>query len=135
MKSFKKKLSALFSSKSIEPITKEIVIQKKTLVLGFFDRGNLGDEAFKTAYSYLFPNCVFKSIDDTQEIGKDVSAVILAGGDLCNEYFMEKVKILLQCYMGPCYAFSIGIPYRICIHYLSMFDNVILRSKQDLTDV
>jgi hypothetical protein len=136
MKTFKKTLSSWFANtKEIEPLVKDIVIQKKILVLGFFDRGNLGDEAFKLFYSDLFPHCLLMGIDDIQEIGKDISIVIIAGGDVCNDYFMPKIERLLKNFMGPCYAFNIGIPYRSCMHYLTLFDHVVLRSKQDLQEV
>jgi polysaccharide pyruvyl transferase WcaK-like protein len=108
--------------------------REKLLILGFFNRHNVGDEAFIPAYKILFPDkdLIFKCIDDIHEIQNDVTAVIIGGGDVINDYFMEKIKMLLLTYNGPCYAFSVGIPYTSQSNYVSLFDHVVVRSKQDI---
>jgi hypothetical protein len=107
---------------------------EKYLMLGFVQRGNSGDEAFIQPYKILFPDTilVFKSIDDTEEIPSDISVVILIGGDVINDYFCMKIKDLLETFNGPCYAISVGIPFVSQAKYTSIFDHVILRSKQDI---
>ena len=107
------------------------------LLLGFFSRGNVGDEAFVKPYSILFPekHLVYQCIDDVICIPNEVEAVIVAGGDVINDYFMLKLKDLLVSFHGPCYAFSVGISYLSEKKHTELFDHVVLRSKQDLNEV
>lgn len=112
--------------------------RRKFLMLGFYDRGNLGDEAFKTMFPLYFRylgifdvECVFASTDDVDVIPKDVAAVVMAGGDTITPYFMEKVKRLLWKYTGPFYGISVGLPYDDDVKYLKMFDHVFVRSQYD----
>lgn len=111
----------------------QLVTKDKYLILGFFNRGNLGDQAFIKPYQLLFPDVglIFLSIDDAHEVPKGVSTIILAGGDIINDYFMKKVRALLQKFTGPCYAFSVGVPYDAEAKYATMFDHVITRSLYD----
>jgi Polysaccharide pyruvyl transferase len=109
----------------------------KYLILGFFDRGNVGDEAFIPPYKVLFPDAdlTFLSMDDAETIPADTTAVIVAGGDVINAYFVRKLKLLLQSYNGPCYAFSVGIPYISEKNLGEVFDHVVLRNRQDVDAV
>lgn len=106
---------------------------EKYLVLGYFNRGNLGDESYMTAYKNLFVNVglVFASIDDTERIPEDVSLVIIAGGDIVNPYFIPKIKEILKDWGGPCYAFSVGVPFEADVKLINLFDHVVVRSCQD----
>jgi polysaccharide pyruvyl transferase WcaK-like protein len=106
---------------------------EKYLVLGYFNRGNLGDESYMVAYKHLFPNVqlVFSSIDDTESIPEDISLVLIAGGDIVNPYFIPKIKQTLRNWGGPCYAFSVGIPYEADVKLINIFDHVVVRSCQD----
>ena len=106
------------------------------LVLGFYDRRNIGDEAYKIAFSLLFNDSdivCYKCIDDVYntEIPSSVHTVILGGGDIINEYFMSKVCNYLKHFTGRVYGVSIGIPYKSCSHYLHIFDHVFVRSMND----
>jgi len=120
--------SSLFSR------THNVNTSEKYLVIGFFNRGNIGDEAYILAYKHLFPNVelIFSSIDDTHSIPKDINIVIVAGGDIVNKYFMPKIQLLLRTYCGPCYAFSVGIPFKADAKYINTFDHIVLRSQQDI---
>ncbi len=134
--SLTKALTNLFKPKKIttEQIVREIITDN-ILFIGFYDRANVGDEAFKNAFTTLFSssaNIKFVCIDDIEYISADVTAVVVGGGDICNEYFMNKIKKLLETYNGPCYGFSIGIPFESCVHLLEIFDHVVLRTYQDL---
>lgn len=108
----------------------------KALILGFFDRGNHGDELYKEIYSkYLTqPNVQFTyvCIDDLESISDEYNILILAGGDLVNDHFFKRlIAAGIKDFDGAKYAFSIGIPYPSCIPYLDLFDHVILRSSAD----
>lgn len=105
------------------------------LVLGFYDRKNIGDEAYKSVIaSIAYPNNVwFKCIDDIvdTELPEGIDTVFLGGGDIINDYFMSKVCSYLRNFTGRIYGVSIGIPYESCAHYLQIFDHVFVRSMND----
>ena len=160
------------------------------LILGYFDRGNIGDQAYIQSYLKLFgcnknnqTKLIFQSIDDfnpndyirtssylipsqnfnpnstinqhvyvSTEINTQcllpnndphkeydqsspwstLHALIVAGGDVVNDYFMTKIQVIIQRCKCPCYLFSAGIPYESGCKYLHMFDHVILRSHADV---
>lgn len=107
---------------------------KKAVVLGFYDRGNLGDESYKLAFRTLLGgswNLAFYCMDDIMRLPEDTDMVICGGGDIINDYFMKKAMQLLKDFVGPVYAVSVGIPYESGAHYLDMFDHVFVRSTKD----
>lgn len=107
------------------------------LVLGFYDRGNAGDEMYKVAFREIFSaagvrRLDFRCIDDVGiELPEGYDIVVCGGGDLINDYFMPKVRALLSGFGGRVYAVSVGIPYASCAHHLDMFDHVFVRSSED----
>lgn len=109
------------------------------LVLGFYDRGNLGDELYKEALPAVIraanPDIDvrfdFKCTDDVGKIPEGTDAVLCGGGDIINAYFMNKIAALCETYVGPIYAVSVGIPYTDDAKYLKIFDHVYVRSSGD----
>lgn len=110
----------------------EVIRNKRVLVLGFYDRDNIGDENYKHSIKMIFPNSVFVSSDDLKSVPNGIDAVICGGGDIINDYFMRKLVIVLKGYNGPVYALSVGIPYHIgAWKYLDTFDHIFVRSEGD----
>lgn len=107
----------------------------KILVIGFYDRLNIGDDTYKDVIPIIFKNSnvsiCFKCMDDITNIPSDISIVICGGGDIINDYFMKKTVKLLQNFIGKVYALSVGIPYNSGAHYLNIFDHVFVRSVTD----
>ncbi len=106
----------------------------KIIVLGFYNRKNLGDDSYMYAMHCIFGNQVhleFHCMDDIHEIPLNTSTVICGGGDIINDYFMKKAEKLLANFVGRVYGVSIGIPYESCAKYLLLFDHVYMRSKKD----
>lgn len=105
------------------------------VVLGFYDRANLGDESYKLAFTRIFTDSASLTFHCTDDIGKlptNTDIVIVGGGDVINDYFMTKVLKLTEDFQGPIYAFSVGIPYTLTgIKYLSEFDHVFVRNSSD----
>ena len=111
------------------------------LILGYYDRFNLGDDMYKNAFQKLLPNhnLSFKCIDDIEEL-KDLNkfdCIIVGGGDIINDYFYEKISSIKSVYSKCIYAVSIGIPYKELIEkdYLKFYDRVFTRNKAYLTDI
>ncbi len=109
----------------------------KVIVLGYFGKKNIGDEAFIIAYNNYFSDYeliirnVYQDLDDIVDM-KDIHAVILGGGDVITQHFMNKLSGLFPYYTGKIYAFSVGIPYPSEMYYLSMFDHIVFRAKNDI---
>lgn len=110
-------------------------MSEQILVLGFYDRDNIGDDTYKDVIPLIFKNSnvsiSFKCMDDITHIPSETSIIICGGGDIINDYFMKKAVILLQSFIGKVYALSVGIPYNSCTYYLNMFDHVFVRSTTD----
>lgn len=122
---------------STTPATQPKQTKGHLMILGFFNRGNIGDQAYVVPYQTLFSDydLTFISIDDLIQIPANIDAVIVAGGDVINDYFMTKIKAALATYNGPCYAFSVGIPFADGVRYTPYFDHIVLRSRQDMDAV
>lgn len=113
----------------------------KILVLGYYNRQNLGDEMFSFVFRQYFERhwpdveLVIQNTDDVKEIPGDVSIVICGGGDLINNYFLHKINYLIENKKDylPIYAVGIGIPYPKMIDHgaLDCFDYIIHRNKAD----
>jgi hypothetical protein len=112
-------------------------MSKHHLVLGFYDRSNLGDECYKLVIPRLDPKSRFSFVcmDDVDDIVKlDLArydTLICGGGDIINSYFMERFRRVRSAFNGPCIALSVGIPYDQGIEYLDLFDHIIVRSFND----
>jgi hypothetical protein len=108
-----------------------VFLEQNILVIGWYNRKNLGDDCFVLAFNKLFPNCTVCCSDDVKEIPSDVDVVICGGGDIINKYFMLKIKPLLQNFKGTCYAISVGIPFPDDAELLKSFDHAFVRSPAD----
>ena len=103
------------------------------LIVGFYDRANLGDEAYKHVWARLFNgmNYAMACVDDLDELPRNLDVLIVGGGDVINPYFMDKIAKLAQDFAGPRYALSVGIPYPSEAGRLAFFDHSVVRSQVD----
>ncbi|KAJ3086987.1 hypothetical protein HK102_012044 [Quaeritorhiza haematococci] len=116
------------------------------LVLGYFKRGNLGDELFATIWTHLLakakvPHTIMSFEDDFSCFQiRGFEAIVLAGGDLVNEYFMKKLRqILKNSRRIPIYGISLGVPWWSglekyfvqCLSYISVRAKTCLPEIQD----
>jgi len=109
------------------------------LILGYFDRQNYGDDLFeyiwKRYFELYYPNRTIhiKNPDDnTIKLISSVDIIICGGGDLLNDYFIEKFRQIFKypnCLNAKKYALGIGTPYTNLMPYLNMFDVVIHRDS------
>lgn len=112
------------------PMTTEL---DNILVLGYYDRDNLGDEQYKLTFPTVlkYNTISFKSPEDITELPENTTVVIVGGGDVINDYFMQKIQILTKNFIGKIYAVSVGIPYNTGTKYLYLFDHIFTRSQTD----
>lgn len=105
------------------------------LVLGFYDRQNLGDDMFKTALTTLLPRCklTFVCTDDFTGSVSPYDAIICGGGDIVNRYFIDRIKVITAGYTKQLLAVGIGISWTSTIDdgLLDIFDHVIVRNQVD----
>jgi len=114
---------------------------KKIIILGFFNRNNLGDDAIAFVWTQFFKQyfheCevfLYNTDDVTEPLPLDTSLVILGGGDVINSYFMEKMRPLIQPLSCPVYAIGVGFPYQSSIQKgeMDIFDFIITRNQEDI---
>ncbi len=106
--------------------------EPKILVLGWYERRNLGDDCFVDAFRSLFRNVSFACTDDIDAIPSDVDIVVCGGGDIVNPYFMAKIDRLLYDFEGACYGVGIGVPFDADAPRMLTFDHCFMRSHGDL---
>lgn len=116
----------------------------RILALGFFDRGNLGDDCYRIALSRFLGAlssggsvttlCMDEASADVVLESGGCDMIVVGGGDVINPYFMDKLRRLLGALGSartcPCYALSVGIPYPDDARYLDVFDHVFVRSRE-----
>lgn len=117
------------------------MITEALYILGYYDRGNLGDEAYKIAMKNLFPsfaNFRFVNIDGAEQQLSEMQYVVFGGGDLINEYFAPTLRKLCTKLKSNCQRSVIGVSMGISyVSYLesdclTYFDSLFLRSQTDV---
>jgi hypothetical protein len=103
---------------------------KHVMVIGWYNRSNLGDDAFVDAFKTIFPGCQCVCVDDLKEIPDHVKVLVWGGGDIINPYFLKKAKDLNTKNL-PSYAIGVGIPYPSESHLFLQFGHVFVRSVGD----
>jgi hypothetical protein len=107
---------------------------KRLLALGFFGRGNLGDQVYPLVLQCKLSNfeVTCACTDDISEVPPGTDAILVGGGDVVNPFFMRKVSRLLAAFVGPAYLISVGIPYNgPDLRFLRLFDHVCVRTTTD----
>lgn len=105
------------------------------LILGYYDKFNLGDQAYKIAFPLLIKlhttDIRFENPQNLNEIPSNTTAVIVGGGDVINDWFNNEFQRLFANYYGPVYALSIGITYPSTLtdKYLDRYDQIYVRHK------
>jgi hypothetical protein len=113
------------------------------LILGYYYRNNLGDDTFTNAFSVIFQQCLpdfdlnlnFINTDDVKFIPETTDILVCGAGDIVNDYFVRKIRHLLDDskYKGPIYTIGIGVTTHKLVEYgyLDFCDHIVLRSEKD----
>lgn len=120
---------------------------KNIYVIGYFGHGNLGDEQYKITFNFIFNTFLPKNDLNNYNINyldcdtikkhefNDTDIIILGGGDILNDYFLDKVILKFRNKPNKIIAVSVGIPYIDIIintNKLNIIDYIFVRTKQDL---
>ena len=111
-------------------------------IIGYYGHYNIGDEQYKTSfinllntlnieYTVNFIDC--DKLLDTNINDNDI--IILGGGDVLNEYFMNKMINKFKNKPNKIIAVSVGLPYKDILvnsSKLKILDHIFVRTKQDI---
>ena len=105
-------------------------------VVGYYNHHNTGDEQYKTTFKQLLDNPVFLDCDKIKDHEfSDSDVIIVGGGDVLNEYFVDEIIAKFKGKKNKLIAFSVGLPYSdilVNTNKLQIFDYIFLRTKQDI---
>jgi polysaccharide pyruvyl transferase WcaK-like protein len=119
-------------------------MKNNIIVIGYYNHNNIGDEQYKNTFKTLiydilnlkdykiqFIDCDVLKID---YIHNDNDIIIVGGGDILNNYFLDTIINIFNGKNNKIYAISVGIPYIdiITSNKLKIFDKIYLRSYQDV---
>lgn len=119
--------------------------KQQIIVVGYYNHNNIGDEQYKYTFSYIFNTYLFNITDyniifidcdliKTYEI-IDTDIIILGGGDILNDYFLDEINLKFENKPNKILAVSVGLPYNdllINTNKLNIIDFIFLRTQQDL---
>lgn len=116
-------------------------------IIGYYGHNNIGDEQYKLSFESFFSK-VFNNSDilynlnfydcdkiNSNEFNED-DVIILGGGDILNDYFLDKIISKFKGTSNKIIAVSVGLPYPSVLtdtNKINIIDYIILRTKQDLS--
>ena len=112
------------------------------IIIGYYNHYNLGDDQYMLSFINLFKFIKYNSIKfvDCDKIFnteiKDTDIIILGGGDVLNNYFINNINIKFENKPNKLFAVSVGLPYTYILTNtgkLNIFDHIFIRSKQDIS--
>ena len=125
--------------------TKKFKPKQNIYVIGYFGHANTGDEQYTYTFDYVFDtflpnnetyNILYIDCDHvkiTTFIDSDI--IILGGGDVLNNYFLDQIISKFINRPNKIIAVSVGIPYTDIIintNKLNIIDYIFARTHQDL---
>jgi exopolysaccharide biosynthesis predicted pyruvyltransferase EpsI len=103
---------------------------KNVCVLGFYDKGNVGDESYKIAFKKLFPKFNFTFVNSFAKVKEsDFDLLFLGGGDVLNDGFLDQIKNVEL----PVYAISVNGNMKIDKAKFGPIKKALIRDKQTLS--
>jgi len=111
----------------------------KILSIGYYNRGNLGDELFKICLLKLFKNSVITFINghDYITIEDNYDIIFLGPGNVMNNYFIDRLKKLIKTnvwmLLKPLIGFGVGFESEYILEDFKYFDFIITRTRNNKT--
>ena len=110
-------------------------------VIGYFGHNNLGDCQYEQTFEYIrhkyLQDYSINFIECDQLPNKtfnETDIILVGGGDLLNDYFIDKIIDAFKGRPNKIIAVSVGIPYTSILNSnkLCILDYIFVRTKQDL---
>lgn len=113
-------------------------------VIGYYGHYNAGDEQYKTTFKQLLDTYLTTYLFNLEFIDCDVIAshtfdsndiIIVGGGDVLNDYFLDKIIAKFNGCNNKIIAVSVGLPFEstlTCTNKLNIIDYIFIRCKGDL---
>lgn len=114
-------------------------------VIGYFNHGNTGDQQYIHTFDYVFKtflqrhenyNIEYLDCDQIKEKQfNDSDIIILGGGDVLNNYFLDQIIAKFINKPNKIIAVSVGVPYIDILentNKLNIIDYIFVRSTQDM---
>jgi polysaccharide pyruvyl transferase WcaK-like protein len=122
------------------------ICKKRIFIIGYFEHSNIGDEQYKDTFTYFLnkylPNNVLINYINCDKLllydFDETDIIILGGGDILNDYFLDTVIKKFNNKKNKILAVSVGLPYINIIKHtnkLNIIDNIFIRSKQDIQEI
>jgi polysaccharide pyruvyl transferase WcaK-like protein len=119
-----------------------VEINPRIIIIGYYYHDNVGDEqyieTFETIFSKYFPQTTEKIFVDCDKILdfpiNETDIIIVGGGDVLNNYFLDKINEKFLYSLNKIIAVSVGMPYLgilVNTTKLNIIDYVFIRTKQD----
>lgn len=126
-----------------EDLDTEHISNHRIIVLGFFDHYNIGDEQYKITFKYIFDKYLrgnyeiyYTSFDNINTfLFYSTDIIVVGGGDILNNYFIDRLREHFLKKPNKIIAFSVGLPYDdilINSNKLNIIDYMFIRTQQDL---
>lgn len=116
-------------------------------IIGYYGHNNMGDCQYETTFTYFLNtflpkndihsyNILFVDCDKIKLYSFiDTDIIILGGGDVLNEYFLDQIIFKFKNKKNKILSISVGIPYInfiINTNKLNIIDYIFVRTKQDI---
>lgn len=113
-------------------------------VIGYYNHDNTGDEQYKMTFTKMIKDNIlntrytlrFLDSDIIKDVEiKETDIVILGGGDILNDYFLDEINMKFKNKSNKIIAVSVGLPYinvLIKTEKLAIVDYIFLRTEQDM---
>jgi hypothetical protein len=114
-------------------------------VVGYYGHYNCGDEQYKQAFQILIDEYFPKTLEvdlsfiDCDKIHtaefKDEDIIMIGGGDVFNDYFLDKIIATFATKKNKIIGVSVGLPFTSTLtdtNKLNVIDYIFIRTQQDV---
>ena len=115
---------------------------ERVCVIGYYNHNNLGDDQYRQSFKYIvdtyFPKYQLDFFDCDTILSHqfyDTDIIVLGGGDVLNDYFLDKILTRFQGAPNKVLAISVGLPFPSFLaetNKLNIIDYIFVRTQQDM---
>jgi hypothetical protein len=115
------------------------------VIVGYFGHANVGDEQYKISFQEVFKQFIPTSVAYrlsfidcdllSDFVTSDNDVIVLGGGDVLNDYFLDRLIAKFKGHSNRIIGVSVGLPYVKTLtdsNKLNVIDYVFIRAQHDL---